>query len=171
MNCYTLLCSISSYKEDCMEQKKYSIDLISNWFLHQRAMTNKELQKLCYYAQAWFAALYDGILINNRFEAWVHGPVCPDLYRQYSQNGWNMIPQNVFFDDSDLDDQSLQLLNAVYSLYGEMDGDSLEYLTHQEEPWKKQRIGLEPYEASNNEIKIEDMRDYYLEQYIKAQND
>ena len=54
---------------------------VAQYFLSKESMSHKKLQKLCYYAQAWYLANYGKPLMPNRFEAWVHGPVSPDLYR------------------------------------------------------------------------------------------
>ena len=58
----------------------FTIFDIANWFLSKEGMTHKKLQKLCYYAQAWYLALYKNKLIDGYFEAWVHGPVNSSLY-------------------------------------------------------------------------------------------
>ena len=51
---------------------------IANWFLSHDSMTHKKVQKLCYYAQAWYCALYDGSpLFSDEIQAWVHGPCNP----------------------------------------------------------------------------------------------
>jgi uncharacterized phage-associated protein len=148
----------------------YSVYDIAEWFLNQESMTNKKLQKMCYYAQAWYCALFEGkVLINDRFEAWVHGPVCPNLYSKYSIYGWNKIDKKI--DSINLDEETVELLTAVYILYKDLDGDQLEKLTHSELPWMKQREGLNPYQPSNNEISIEDMRSYYLSEFESAQNE
>ena len=39
------------------EAGRYSVFDIANWFLLKEEMTQKKLQKLCYYAQAWCYAL------------------------------------------------------------------------------------------------------------------
>ena len=59
---------------------KYSVYEIANWFLNKGSMTQKKLQKLCYYAQAWCYALKGERLIKSDFQAWIHGPVSPALY-------------------------------------------------------------------------------------------
>jgi uncharacterized phage-associated protein len=56
-----------------------TIQQIAQWFLCKESMTHKKLQKLCYYAQAWNLALHNSELFEDRFEAWVHGPVSPVL--------------------------------------------------------------------------------------------
>jgi len=49
---------------------------LANWFLNKSRMSHKKLQKLCYYAVAWHYTLYDSkLVLDDEFEAWVHGPV------------------------------------------------------------------------------------------------
>ena len=66
----------------------YSVFDIANWFLSQKTMTHKKLQKMCYYAQAWSYALYNRPLMDTEFQAWVHGPVSPQLYQKYKGHGF-----------------------------------------------------------------------------------
>lgn len=42
----------------------------------------------------------------------------------------------------------------------------LEALTHEEMPWLNARKGLGKWDSSNNKISNEDMKNFYLEQYI-----
>ena len=50
-------------------------------------ISNLKLQKLLYYAQAWHLAIYDTRLFPERFQAWVHGPVIPEIYHRYKEFG------------------------------------------------------------------------------------
>ena len=144
---------------------------VAQWFLSRESMTHKKLQKLCYYSQAWYCALFDGTpLFKENFEAWVHGPVCRELYPKYAGYGWSVIPMENNNDDVFSKDAT-DILKAVYDLYGKYNGDQLEEMTHQENPWLNQRSGLKEYEPSTNVISVKDMRDYYLSVYEKAQND
>lgn len=54
-------------------------------------ISNLKLQKLAYYSQGFFGAIYDKPLFNERVEAWTHGPVIPDLYHEYKCHGSNLI--------------------------------------------------------------------------------
>ena len=143
-----------------------SIYNVADFFLSKEPMTHKKLQKLCYFAQAWYLANHDRPLVQNRFEAWVHGPVCPDLYRKYHGWGWETIPQNgerVFFED-----ESIPLfLNQVYEVYGGYDADQLENITHIEDPWQKARNGCPMGMYSRNPISLTEMRNYYGERIGK----
>jgi uncharacterized phage-associated protein len=144
---------------------------VAGWFLSQSAMTHKKLQKLCYYAQAWYCTLYDGSpLFADEIQAWVHGPVVASLYPVYADYRWNEIPQQDF-DDSVFSDEELGVLEAVYETYGGFTGAQLESLTHSEDPWKEARGGCKPWESCYAPISLESMRKYYAEQYTQAQND
>ncbi|WP_312373020.1 Panacea domain-containing protein [Lachnoclostridium sp.] len=128
-------------------------------FLSIESMTAKKLQKLCYYAKAWYLALYDEDLIREDFEAWVHGPVCPKLYSKYRGYGYNMIPKISVANN--IPEEFLNFANKVFYTYGDLDGDELEELTHSEDPWINAREGLRPWEGGNEIISKEDMKSYY----------
>lgn len=143
---------------------------VANWFLSKGSITHKKLQKLCYYSQAWHCALYDGTpLFAERIEAWVHGPVIPELYREYASFGWETIPE--YTGVVTFSDKEIAILDAVFNTYWEFSGNQLEELTHREAPWRDARGNLSPWEPGTNEITHQAMRDFYLAQYTKAQND
>lgn len=50
-------------------------------------MTNLRLQKLLFFAQGWHLARYGRPLFDAPIEAWSYGPVVPEVYRLYKQNG------------------------------------------------------------------------------------
>jgi len=144
---------------------------VARWFLSKNSMTHKKLQKLCYYAQAWYCALYDGSpLFEDEIQAWIHGPVIPTLYPVYADYKWNDIPQ-ADFDESVFDQKVLDILNSVHFTYNKFNGDQLEMLSHSEDPWIKARGDLEEWEVCTNPIKIEDMVKYYRKLYKQDQND
>jgi uncharacterized phage-associated protein len=150
--------------------ESYSIKVIANWFLHKESMSNKKLQKLCYYAEAWHQALYDSTLIKgSHFEAWVHGPVCPSLYEKYKDYGWNDIPK--LKKKPTIDQETNEFLEIVYNTYGHFTGHQLETLTHNEKPWQEAREGLGECEASNNVIKTAIMKEFYNSIREETQND
>ena len=144
---------------------------VARWFLSKNSMTHKKLQKLCYYAQAWYCALYDGSpLFEDEIQAWIHGPVIPTLYPVYADYKWNDIPQ-ADFDESVFDQKVLDILNSVHFTYNKFNGDQLEMLSHSEDPWIKARGDLEEWEVCTNPLKIEDMVKYYRKLYEQDQND
>lgn len=144
---------------------------IANWFLSQQPMTHKKVQKLCYYAQAWYCALYDGTpLFEEEIQAWVHGPVVPGLYPVYADYKWTTIPKTTF-DASVFDKKVTDVLEAVYNTYGDLSGDQLESLTHSEDPWIQARGSMKPWETSTAPISCASMRHYYARKYEQSQND
>ena len=70
-------------------KKRGDIFDLAEAFLSISSMTHKKLQKLCYYAKAWYLALYDENIVSEPFEAWVHGAVQPELYQKYKSYGFS----------------------------------------------------------------------------------
>lgn len=141
---------------------KYFGDIydLANAFLSIEAMTHKKLQKLCYYAKAWYLALNDENLIKEPFEAWVHGAVQPQLYQKYRGYGFQLIP--MFNRDlSKLPEEFLSFSREIYETYGEFSGDELERINHQEMPWLNARKDLKPWQSGTNIISEDDMKNYY----------
>lgn len=143
---------------------------VADVFLSMSSMTHKKLQKLCYYAYAWYQTLFRKKLFNSTFEAWVHGPVAPELYNVYKNFGWNPIEQDNTVSHM-IDSEVYEFLEDVYESYGKLSGNQLELLTHSEEPWKFARRGLEAYEPSNEQIDDNIIVQYYSKVFENGQND
>lgn len=133
---------------------------LANSFLSIESMTHKKLQKLCYYAKAWYLAINDTNLIIEPFEAWVHGAVQPRLYQKYRAFGFQPIPMYVDLLDN-LPEEFLSFSREIYASYGGLSGDDLEKLNHSEMPWRNARKGLKPWQNSDAVISEEDMKTYY----------
>lgn len=127
-----------------------------------KGLTNKKLQKLLYYSQAWNLVFKNKELFNEKIEAWVHGPAIKKVYEFFKEFGYKEISEN--YDDScisSLSAEELELLDSIWEVYGKYDGDYLEILSHSEEPWQKARKSLAPFEASSNIISTDTMKSYY----------
>lgn len=137
----------------------HSIDDVANWFLaNVDNLTPKKLQKLVYYAYAWYITFNNDTAdhIENRFfnarpEAWIHGPVFPTLYQKYKIYGGNVI-EKYNGDLAAFNDDELDLLEQVREVYGNYTGNQLESITHQEDPWRAARNGIGFYDACNCKI-------------------
>ncbi|QHZ52703.1 Panacea domain-containing protein [Paenibacillus larvae] len=126
------------------------------------SLSHLKLQKLCYYAQAWHLAFFGEPMFDDEFEAWVHGPVNYKLYLDYKKFGWSPIKENTEgFEDSIFEDNQLHVLKQVWKKYGRLDAKVLESLTHNEDPWKKAREGLNDNIYSNKVIDESIMESYY----------
>lgn len=161
--CYTLNVNCYCYQKGVLYMAR--VYDVANWFLSKEKMTHKKLQKLCYYAQAWSYALKDKPLIDAEFQAWVHGPVCPQLYEQYKGSGMMDLtadPRSHF----DFSSNEEELLESVWETYGSLTGNALEVLTHSEPPWRNARAGCAENQICQNVISSEDMKRYYKSIYI-----
>ena len=123
-------------------------------------MTHLKLQKMCYYAQAWHLVFTDKLMFAQEFQAWNHGPVCPELWYDYKEYGWQPIPRPEQFDAVFSAEQN-DTLEEVWDAYGRFYAKYLERLTHKEEPWIQARRNCIPGEYCTNEISHQSMKDYY----------
>jgi len=129
---------------------------VAKWFLHTEPMTHKKLQKLLYFSYGIYLAQnndnYDNIsnsLFENKFEAWVHGPVDPKIYSLYKNNGINLLfLENI--ETISFNHDVMNALNKTMEIYGKYSADELENISHNQAPWMNARKGLAPIEASNN---------------------
>jgi uncharacterized phage-associated protein len=77
-------------------RKLTSVLDIGRYFIYlanqnHKPITNKKLQKLVYYSQAWSLVLNNKKLFNEPIEAWVHGPAVRSLYCRYKNFGFSPI--------------------------------------------------------------------------------
>lgn len=126
-----------------------------------RPLTNKKLQKLIYYAQAWNLAFTGKKLFDDPIEAWIHGPVVPEVYQAYRKYGKGAITEDATFDESLFTKEEIDTLNEVWDTYGKFDGNYLEALTHSEDPWINARGDAEVNDRLTEEIEPEAMRVFY----------
>ena len=149
---------------DVEDPGKYSVFDIANWFLTKGPMTQKKMQKLCYYAQAWCYALKGFRLMDTDFQAWVHGPVSPALWERFKSFGYDpiCIKGNI---DFAISDEDLKLLEDVWDTYGDSTGNALEMLSHREQPWIEARRGYDPEERCTVVISPNTMASYYKSIY------
>ncbi|MDO4384918.1 MAG: DUF4065 domain-containing protein [Clostridia bacterium] len=99
-------------------------------------MTNLRLQKLLYFAQGWHLARYGTPLFNANIEAWRHGPVVPEIYQQYKENGGRGIPCTEDMDVNVFTPDELELLLDVAREYASYSTGALVSLSHAPNaPW------------------------------------
>lgn len=142
---------------------------VAQYFLMKEKLSPKKIQKLTYYAYAWFIAFnnqneneIDNSLFTEEPEAWLHGPVFPTLYQKYKKYGWHEIPKtsklsSIHFTNPNITD----ILEQVWKEYGRYSADELEFMTHQELPWKNARKDTDVFSSSRNTISKKDIFIYY----------
>lgn len=137
---------------------------VARWFVNHadreagEAITQLKLQKLVYYAEAWFLANFDRPLTTADFEAWAHGPAVRSLYSKYRDYRWEALPP----EKGSLPPETVQnFLTAVFDEYGQYSAKKLERLTHEEKPWLDARGDLPAEAASKTVIQKIDIRNFY----------
>ena len=122
-------------------------------------VSNLKLQKLLYYAQAWYLVFAGDPLFPETCEAWVHGPVVARVFGDYKSNRWAAISAPV--GTASQDAEIVSHIDEVLGVYGEFTPAQLGRLTHQERPWIEARAGLAPDEPSRNVISMKSMKEFY----------
>lgn len=145
---------------------------VARWFLNHadraagEALTHLKLQKLVYYADAWFLANFDKPMIAEPFEAWAHGPAVRALYAKYRDSGWESLPP----ENGPLPPGEVEgFLTSVFREYGQFSAKKLEQMTHEEQPWQEARGNLPPEAASTVSISKLTMRNFYAKRIGKEE--
>lgn len=152
----------------------YSKDDIINWILTKATeendeITPKKLQKILFYVYAWGLVFFNetsedirSSVFDGEFQAWVHGPVDPEVYHLYKSYGYSPIKKEVTDEKTtNFNDDVQNVLNQVWNIYGSYSGDELESITHQEDPWKIARGKTSPLEISQTRINDKNIFNYY----------
>ena len=131
--------------------------------LHE--VTPLTLQKLLYYIQGNYAAIYDKPLFDAPCEAWVHGPVYRNVYNLFRDFKYNPIDDDRFVPLKEsalpLTPEAKEVVDRVLDTFGMYSGKVLESITHKETPWLDARKGFLPYETSHAEISLDAMKIYF----------
>ena len=127
-------------------------------------ITPLALQKLLYYAQAFYYALYKTELFVTPCQAWQHGPVYPEVYNRFRDYGADPLQQptsSMMSHVSGLTENEMQFLDSIISVFGRFSGSFLRNLTHKEDPWKEARGNLGENDRCVAEISRESVHRYF----------
>ena len=143
-------------------------DNVAKWFLSRNKvrgvgtdveyLTNLKLQKLLYYAQGCFLALYDKPLFEEPILAWGYGPVVKsvyDTYKSYDRDGI----KNFDFPVENFSDEEQSVLGSVYDVFGQYSAWKLVEMTHSETPWKSTERG--------EVISVDKIKDFFEKNYVE----
>ncbi len=133
-------------------------------------MSHLKLQKLIYYAHAWHLVFTGEPLIDDQFEAWVHGPVSKTLWNKLKK--LSILNNEIALDkqhhaeviqrtENLLNQEQLDIIKDVLDEYGKRSAYHLECLTHSEDPWIRARRGLKEGEAGNSIISNRAIKRFY----------
>ncbi len=151
-------------------EKEQMYSIIADYFIALSdevgdCMTNLRLQKLVYYAQAWYLANFKEHLFKEDFEAWIHGPVLPDLYHTYKERRGQPIIKDIRLKDvkKRLGANVIEFLEEIAEVYMPFTAFQLEAMTHRDAPWIKARGKLPQFAPSNEIISKDSMIKFYGE--------
>ena len=141
--------------------------VISYLFEKLEEITPLMLQKLLYFIQGESYALNGKPMFFEKCQAWVHGPVYPEVYDMFRDFKYNPIDDARFtiFEgtEDELTEEERRVIDLVINTFGEYSGKVLERITHKEKPWQLARKGYSDNIPSNTPIRMEDIEDYYIE--------
>lgn len=141
------------------------VEDVANYFLSlvdpddDDCISNLKLQKLCYYAQGFYLALYGERLFDETLQAWQHGPVVPSLYHKYKPSGRSCLIEDSNFDVNSIPEVIRNFLDTIYSYFGQFSAWKLRDMTHNETPWIN----------SYNKVPNDEISDEELKRFFKTQ--
>ncbi|WP_207513153.1 Panacea domain-containing protein [Longitalea luteola] len=135
-------------------------------------VTQMKLQKLVYFAQGYHLAKYHEPLINETFQAWMYGPVIPEIYQDFKLYGSRPItdtaevtPSASYKPPFRLDDRALESINYTWGVLKDFSAMSLSHWTHQPNgPWSK----VYNPDAKSTPIHNDEIQHYFEKLLIKA---
>lgn len=124
------------------------------------------LQKLLYFIQGVYSALYGKVIFEEDCRAWIHGPVYPEVYDLFRDFKYNPIEDARFAllqgTEDALTDDERRVIDLVVNTFGMYGGKILEKITHNEEPWIEARKGYGDSIPSSELLPKERIMKYYV---------
>ena len=127
-------------------------------------LTNLKLQKLLYYAQAWYMVHHDGKkLFNDDIEAWKYGPVVRSIYNKYKGYGNTAIDREASNEEDicRLTPLDGEFIDGFLAEFMECSAISLVKMIHMEDPWREAFDETNP--KASNIISVDLMYRFYLD--------
>jgi uncharacterized phage-associated protein len=146
--------------------KIYSALDISKWFIirfEDNYITHSKLQRLLYYSEAWTQVLLNRELFKEGLEAWSLGPSVQEVFTHYLEYKkiWHIEVLEILISRS-----ILEVLEQVFTVYGEMSDDLLESMSQSDEPWVKARGELSHEQRCHNVISKDEIKEYFKKKYM-----
>lgn len=124
------------------------------------------LQKLLYFIQGIYSALYGRPIFTEDCRAWLHGPVYPEVYELFRDFKYNPIDDARFAllegTADALTNEEKKVIDLVINTFGMYSGKVLERITHNEDPWKEARKGYGDSIPSSELLPKERIMKYYI---------
>ena len=142
------------------------LSVIAYVFEKLEEVTPLMLQKLLYFIQGVYSALYGKPIFEEDCRAWVHGPVYPEVYELFRDFKYNPIDDARFAllegTTDALTEEEKKVIDLVVNTFGMYGGKVLERITHNEEPWKEARKGYGDSIPSSELLPKDRIMRYYV---------
>jgi len=140
--------------------------VIAYVFERLEEVTPLMLQKLLYFIQGIYSALYGKPIFVEECKAWIHGPVYPEVYDLFRDFKYNPIDDARFAllegTEDALTDDEKRVIDLVVNTFGMYGGKVLERITHNEAPWREARKGYGDGIPSNELLSKDSIKEYYI---------
>ncbi len=151
----------------------YDINQIADYFIEKvdenigDVITNLKLQKLLYFAWAWYLTLYKKELFEDSPESWKYGPVFKKVYQRFKGRSNHAITgEDILFTYGGIEREAQEFLDNIWNEYGQYTAEKLANITHADPAW---------IQAQDQGYKLPMEKDiivkYFKEQQDKAQED
>jgi uncharacterized phage-associated protein len=156
----------------CMGLTKIDSIELSRYLLAKcGGMSHLKLQKMIYYVEAWHLAYFEESIVDDEFEAWMHGPVSQKIWHKFKDFEFPLhniltvktdeVPTIISELESKVIPDQKELISDVLEEYGNKSAYYLECLTHSELPWIEARNGYPPDTKCSNKISKKTMQKFY----------
>ena len=142
------------------------LQVIAYIFEKLEEVTPLMLQKLLYFIQGIYSALYGSPIFEEDCRAWIHGPVYPEVYKLFRDFKYNPIDDARFAllkgREDILAEDEKHVIDLVVNTFGIYSGKVLEKITHNEDPWKNARKGYGDNIPSSELLPKKRIMEYYI---------
>ena len=166
LSCYNVI--VRRIGSDVMNKEISILDvakeLICKFNREDKDITQLKLQKLLYFIEAYYMAMYDkDSLYKEKFYAWTYGPVSKEIYSKYKNYMDLPIRESGCANNLEIfGEEIISSFNRIYNVFGKLTSSQLIKLTHmQGSPW---------FETPTNfdaEIPKEKTKKWFKEVFIK----
>jgi uncharacterized phage-associated protein len=114
------------------------------------------MQKLLYYAQAWYLVNFKLPLFGEAIKAWNLGPVIKEIYDAFKKYGASPIKYEVTSREPEVfTNEQINYLDEFYDVFIKLSAHELVNMSHNELPWR------EALKTAHKTISLDSMERYY----------
>jgi uncharacterized phage-associated protein len=139
---------------------------VADWIVRHSAddlgapVDSMSLEKMLYYAQAFYLVMHDKPLFPDEIRAWQWGPVVKAVWQRYQEHG-NKLINSPKAKPPTLNSELEEYLVEVVYAFGQYTATRLSEATHHEDPWTDARHGYERQDSSDVLMPQHEINIYY----------